>query len=228
AAALATDAVDEIKSGLATETAVSGVQTTANTINSKLGAITGSGLNTVLGFFRALASKAGAILPTDIGGTFDNTTDSLEAIRERGDAAWGGGGGGSGTVVVPMTALVVDLGGQVDRTQTDLILVTGDHWNLLAYLKRADGAPFDASGASAVQYALIKAGATTASIGGKSAASGAAGAIWSAGQIAAPYTDTETATLTPGRYYLQVKATVGDVETTGESPVFTVRKGFIG
>ena len=37
---------------------------------------------------------------TEIGGTFAGTTDSLQAIRDRGDAAWttgSGGGGGSGT-----------------------------------------------------------------------------------------------------------------------------------
>lgn len=65
----------------------------------RLGAFTGSGANTVLGFFRALLRKdAGALTPSDVGGTFTNTTDSVEAIRDRGDAAWttGAGGGGGG------------------------------------------------------------------------------------------------------------------------------------
>lgn len=65
----------------------------------RLGAFTGSGANTVLGFFRALMRKdAGAPTPSDIGGTFSNATDSLEAIRDRGDSAWttGAGGGGGG------------------------------------------------------------------------------------------------------------------------------------
>jgi hypothetical protein len=53
----------------------------------RVGAFTGTGVNTVLGFFKALLSKA-AILPTDVGGTFDPTTDSTEAIRDRGDTAW--------------------------------------------------------------------------------------------------------------------------------------------
>lgn len=65
----------------------------------RLGAFTGSGANTVLGFFRALMRKdASAPTPSDVGGSFTNTTDSVEAIRDRGDAAWttgtGGGGGG--------------------------------------------------------------------------------------------------------------------------------------
>ena len=65
----------------------------------RLGAFTGSGANTVLGFFRALMRKdASAPTPSDVGGTFTNTTDSVEAIRDRGDAAWttGAGGGGGG------------------------------------------------------------------------------------------------------------------------------------
>jgi hypothetical protein len=54
------------------------------TILNRIGAFTGSGWNTILGFFRALLRKdIGVTLPTDIGGTFDNTTDSTEAIRDR-------------------------------------------------------------------------------------------------------------------------------------------------
>lgn len=50
------------------------------TLISRLGAFTGSGVNTVLGFFKALLRKD-ATLPSDIGGTYDNTTDSLEKSR---------------------------------------------------------------------------------------------------------------------------------------------------
>ena len=68
---------------------VSALATAANqtTILARLGAWTGSGVNTILGTFKAILSKVAA-LPSDIGGTGDPTTDSLEAIRERGDAAW--------------------------------------------------------------------------------------------------------------------------------------------
>lgn len=62
--------------------------TTITTIAARLGAFTGTGINTVLGFFRALLRGESAITPSDAGGTFDNTTDSLEAIRNRGDVAW--------------------------------------------------------------------------------------------------------------------------------------------
>lgn len=66
------------------------------TILQRLGAFTGTGSNTVLGFFLALLRKDVPI-PTDIGGTYDDANHSLQAIRERGDAAWitGAGGGGS-------------------------------------------------------------------------------------------------------------------------------------
>jgi len=56
-------------------------------IIARIGPITGSGDNTLLGFFKAALNKAAAT-PTDIGGTFAPSTDSVEAIRDRGDAAW--------------------------------------------------------------------------------------------------------------------------------------------
>lgn len=97
-------AITAIQSGLATSAATT-------SILNKLGAITGSGINTVLGYFRALANKLTALTPSDLtsgGGGFDNTTDSNEAIRDRGDAAWttgsggGGGGGSAGTGDTPV------------------------------------------------------------------------------------------------------------------------------
>lgn len=51
------------------------------TILARLGAWTGSGVNTVLGAFKALLSK-GASAPSDIGGTFDPADDSVEALRD--------------------------------------------------------------------------------------------------------------------------------------------------
>ena len=89
--ATAASFVTEIQSGLATAA-------NQTTILARLGSWTGTGLNTILGAFRALAGKAASLTPTDIssGTTFDNTTDSLEAIRDRGDAAWAPGEAGSG------------------------------------------------------------------------------------------------------------------------------------
>jgi hypothetical protein len=67
-------AVTAIQNGLAT-----GANQT--TILNRLGTWTGTGVNTILGAFKALLSKV-ASAPSDIGGTFDPATDSTEAIRD--------------------------------------------------------------------------------------------------------------------------------------------------
>ena len=91
--------VAEIQSGLATTTQLTSVETKTDTISNKLGSFAGAGVNTVLGFFRALMRKDNGItIPSDIGGAFTNTTDSVEAIRDRGDDAWATGGGAGGVV----------------------------------------------------------------------------------------------------------------------------------
>lgn len=82
--ALADDAVALVKAGLATEEK-------SDSILARIGAFTGTGVNTVLGFFLALMKKD-AETPSDIGGTFDPGADSTQAIRDHGDTAWGVGG----------------------------------------------------------------------------------------------------------------------------------------
>jgi hypothetical protein len=56
--------------------------TNQTTILNRLGAFTGTGLNTILGFFRAIMRKDASLTPTDAGGTYDNVTDSLEAQQD--------------------------------------------------------------------------------------------------------------------------------------------------
>jgi hypothetical protein len=73
--AIATDAVTEIQNGLATAA-------NQTTLLARIGAFTGSGVNTILGFLKAIAQKA-ANTPSDIGGTFSAGTDSLEAIADK-------------------------------------------------------------------------------------------------------------------------------------------------
>lgn len=124
--ALAADAVSEIQSGLAT----SANQTT---ILARLGSWTGSGLNTILGALRAIAAKASALTPTDIssGTTFDNTTDSLEAVRDNQSA---GGGAtaqqvweyASRTLTGSSTVTVVS---PLDVNTNTLTLVQGDDYS---------------------------------------------------------------------------------------------------
>lgn len=61
------------------------------TIQNRMGAWTGSGINTVLGAFQALFRKSGIAAPTDIGGTFSPATDSVEAIKDRLEEGLGSG-----------------------------------------------------------------------------------------------------------------------------------------
>lgn len=68
----------------AVKTDTSSTLTNSNTILNRIGAFTGSGINTILGFFRALARKDSGLTPSDMGGTFDNTTDSMEARTDNG------------------------------------------------------------------------------------------------------------------------------------------------
>lgn len=51
------------------------------TLLARIGTFTGTGVNTILGFLKSLASKI-ASTPSDVGGTFSAATDSLEAISE--------------------------------------------------------------------------------------------------------------------------------------------------
>lgn len=67
-------AINAIQNGLAT-------LANQNTILARLGSWAGTGINNVLGAFQALFRKD-ASAPSDIGGTFSPTTDSVEAIRD--------------------------------------------------------------------------------------------------------------------------------------------------
>lgn len=88
---------------------VATISTNLTTALARLGSWTGTGVNTILGAIQAMCRKTGT-LPTDIAGTFDLTTDSLQAIRDRGDAAWitgDGGGGGTSVFTLSQVAAVV-------------------------------------------------------------------------------------------------------------------------
>lgn len=60
------------------------VDTEVQLILDRIGAFTGTGVNTILGFFKAVMKKD-ASNPSDLGGTYDAATDSLEFASE--DAA---------------------------------------------------------------------------------------------------------------------------------------------
>jgi hypothetical protein len=70
-----------------TTSILAAVDTEVQLILDRLGAFTGTGTNTVLGFLRA-ALRSDLAAPSDVGGTYDPATDSQQAIRDRGDVAW--------------------------------------------------------------------------------------------------------------------------------------------
>ena len=103
--------------------------TNTTTILARIGAFAGSGLNTILGFLRAMAAKASALTPSDLssGTTYDNTTDSLQAIKDLGN---GGGECTSFTAeaLAQLAAVktITTLGPVI--TVTKLALVQGDDY----------------------------------------------------------------------------------------------------
>lgn len=117
-----------------------------STIINRIGAFTGSGVNTVLGFFKGLLSKT-ASTPSDVGGTFDASTDSTEAIRDRGDAAWGASGSAP-QVLVDTTVAVV-----TDQTHFELTAAVGGN---NTYLNQT-AVFYDASGSNAPSVRKITA-----------------------------------------------------------------------
>jgi len=93
------------------DTEVASIKSTVDALATKLGGIT-----LLKNWLGALAGKTAdsstlaEINATTAGAGFNNTTDSLEAVRDRGDAAWttGSGGGGSGTGARTVTITVND------------------------------------------------------------------------------------------------------------------------
>ena len=100
----ATDAtfVAEVQSGLATSAALATVDGNVDTLVARITSTLFSGITSLASWLGALAGKSAdagtlaEIQSTTAGATFSNSTDSLEAIRDRGDAAWAPGEAGSG------------------------------------------------------------------------------------------------------------------------------------
>ena len=120
------------QSGLATVSNQSTLLANQTTILARIGAFTGSGLNTILGFLKAALSKAADLTPSDVGGTFDNTADSLEAARDN-----------IGTPAASGIALVdlLEADWYVDTTQTP--------WDVVL-TKKGTGAPSTLGGSGTV------------------------------------------------------------------------------
>jgi hypothetical protein len=94
--------VSEIQSGLATSTALAAVATNVTALVNRIPETLFAGITSLAKWLGAIAGKTAdsttrsQINATAAGASFNETTDSLEAIRDRGDAAWTSGGGAGG------------------------------------------------------------------------------------------------------------------------------------
>ena len=102
--------VSEIQSGLATSTALAAVATNVTALVNRIPATLFAGITSLANWLGAIAGKTAdsttrsQINATAAGASFNETTDSLEAIRDRGDDAWGTGTGqGTGARIVTIT-----------------------------------------------------------------------------------------------------------------------------
>jgi len=69
---------------------------------ARIGSFTGTGVNNILGFFRAMF-RSDASTPSDMGGTATAADHSLQAIRVRGDAEWDTGSATESDLMVSTT-----------------------------------------------------------------------------------------------------------------------------
>ena len=97
-----THPIADIQDGLATSAALATVDGNVDTLVARITSTLFSGITSMASWLGALAGKSAdastlaEIQSTTAGATFANSTDSLEAIRDRGDAAWAPGEAGSG------------------------------------------------------------------------------------------------------------------------------------
>ena len=100
-----------IQNGLATSTALAAVAANVTDLVTRIPATLFAGITSLANWLGAIAGKTAdsttraQINATAAGANFNETTDSLEAIRDRGDAAWitGATGQGSGARIVTIT-----------------------------------------------------------------------------------------------------------------------------
>lgn len=125
ASALATDAVTEIQSGLATSSALSTLQTDVTTLLGRITSTLFSGMTSLAQWLGLIAGKqtGNTTARTELratgggSGTFDETTDSLEAVRDSALTAaqvWANG-----------TRTLTALTGLVPANFTDLTIIAG-------------------------------------------------------------------------------------------------------
>ncbi|MFN9112820.1 MAG: hypothetical protein ACK5XN_22375, partial [Bacteroidota bacterium] len=115
-AAVSAAAVTKIQSGLATSTALAAVALNVTALVTRIPSTLFSGITYMSRWLGAIAGKTAdsttraEINLTPAGAGYNETTDSLEAIRDRGDAAWtsGGGAGGVTNITVEDRSITLD------------------------------------------------------------------------------------------------------------------------
>lgn len=132
--------------------------TNQTTLLNRIGAFTGSGVNTILGFFKALMGKA-ASNPSDLGAlTFDAATDSVESIREASDTI----DGNVDAIVGYVDTEVASILAAVDTEVATLV-------SELAKVPKSDGTVvLNATALASIKTALEAAGSHLALIKAKS------------------------------------------------------------
>lgn len=115
----------------AMQTDVDGLLSYGSSLTASLAGLIGkfTGITLLAKWLGALAGKStdaptlAEINATPAGATFNNVTDSEQAIRDHGDAAWGGGGsGGSQSITLQLGATIPLTLGQVTGLTQDLVV----------------------------------------------------------------------------------------------------------
>ena len=223
--------VTAVQSGLATSAALTTVGTNVSSILGKLSGITllKNWLALIMGKTADTGTRA-EVNATTAGAGYNETTDSQEAIRDRGDSAWiSGGGGGTTTIVTLQAAAGISPGVIVGPSEP---LVIGDDYltvmnrSVRINLLDANGDPAEVvfgtysledSGIS-IQLLLAKSGkpSTTALIVGTCTFFPAVGSV--PPYLIVEFTRTETAKAIPGPYDMQVEAIWNDGKTVTFAP----------
>jgi hypothetical protein len=228
-------AITAATSPLATSSALS---TVAGNITTILGKFTGITLLArwlgILGGKTADSTTLAEFNATTGGAGFNNTTDSLEAIRDRGDAAWvtgsGGSGGGNAPTIVTLQAVAGISPGVIVGPSEPLVI--GDDYltvmnrSIRINLLDTNGDPaevefgtyaLDDAGIS-IRLLLAKSGkpSTVAQIVGTCTFFPAVDTI--PPYLIVEFTRTETAKAIPGPYDMQAEALWNDGKVVTFAP----------
>ncbi len=218
---------------------IAAVKTDTGNLVARITSTLFSGITSLSRWLGALAGKTAdtttraEINATTAGAGYNETTDSQEAIRDRGDSAWitgsGGGGGGTTTIVTLQAAAGISPGVIVGPSEP---LVIGDDYltvmnrSVRINLLDANGDPaeveygtyaLDDAGIS-IQMLLAKSGkpSVEALIVGTCTFFPAVGSV--PPYLIVEFTKTETAKAIPGPYDMQVEAVWNDGKTVTFAP----------